>query len=282
MSSESSCFSKETNETIASRITSQTLKLAKRYLPPDDPKMIAALSEYSLVITGTIGAGKSTICESLVYILHQLFPNLDIVPFPEFLFTGNSELSEKMLNEKIKGNISSNTFQSYIIDSWKKIMSENETRKGFRIFERCVDDCVICFCNIENKAKKLSDSQFMALYEELKNIDKSYDIPTYFDIANKQNESHFTKMYSTDLNYNLANILSIIGCDISNNIKNRIIGLSIKPKTSKERIIKRSREGESGYTDEQLQLYSTHYEKLFDFIDKGEKISRFVDLGILL
>ena len=101
----------------------------------------------------------------------------------------------------------------------------------------------------------------MALYEELRTIDKTYDIPTYFEITDEQNESHFTKIYSTDLNYNLANILSIIGCDISNNIKNRIIGLSIKPKTSKERIMKRSREGESGYTDEQLQIYSTHYEK---------------------
>ena len=282
MSSESSYFSNETNETIASRISSKTLALAKRYLPPDDPKILSALSEYSLVITGTIGAGKSTICESLIYILHQLFPNLDIVPFPEFLFIGDSELSGKMLNEKIKGNISSNTFQSYIIDSWKKIMNENGTKEGFRIFERCVDDCVICFCNIENKAKKLSDSQFMTLYEELRTIDKTYDIPTYFEITDEQNESHFTKIYSTDLNYNLANILSIIGCDISNNIKNRIIGLSIKPKTSKERIMKRSREGESGYTDEQLQMYSTHYEKLFDFIDKGEKISRFVDLGMLL
>lgn len=282
MSSESSYFSNETNETIASRITSKTLALAKRYLPPDDPKILSALSEYSLVITGTIGSGKSTICESLIYILHQLFPNLDIVPFPEFLFIGDSELSGKMLNEKIKGNISSNTFQSYIIDSWKKIMNENGTKEGFRIFERCVDDCVICFCNIENKAKKLSDSQFMALYEELRTIDKTYDIPTYFEITDEQNESHFTKIYSTDLNYNLVNILSIIGCDISNNIKNRIIGLSIKPKTSKERIMKRSREGESGYTDEQLQMYSTHYEKLFEFIDKGEKISRFVDLGMLL
>ena len=282
MSSESSYFSNETNGTIASRITNQTLKLAKRYLPTDDPKTISALSDYSLVITGTISAGKSTICESLVYILHQLFPELEIVPFPEFLFTGNSELSEKMLKEKINGNVSSNTFQSYIIDSWKKIMSENGNKKGFRIFERCVDDCVICFCNIENKAKKLSDSQFMALYEELKDIDKSYDIPTYFEIADNQNESHFTKIYSTDLNYNLTNILSIIGCDISNDIKNRIIGLSIEPKTSRERIVKRSREGESGYTDEQLQMYSTHYEKLFDFIDKGKKISRFVDLGMLL
>ena len=122
----------------------------------------------------------------------------------------------------------------------------------------------------------------MALYEELKDIDKSYNIPTYFETSNEQNESHFTKLYSTDLNYNLSNILSIIGCDVSNNIKNRIIGLSIKPKTSKERIMKRSREGECGYTDGQLQTYSTHYEKLFDFIDKGEKISRFVDLGMLL
>ena len=275
-------FSNDTNETVASRITSQTLELAKRYLPPDNPKTLAALSEYSLVITGTIGAGKSTMCESLVYVLHRIFPELNIVPFPEFLFIGDSELSEKLLNEKIKGGVSSNTFQSYIIDSWKKIMNENGTRKGFRIFERCVDDCVVCFCNIENKTKKLSDAQFMTLYEEVKDMDESDDIPTYFDITDKQNESHFTKIYSTDLNYNLQNILSIIGCDINNDIKNRIIGLSIKPQTSKERMINRSREGESGYTDNQLQLYSTHYEKLFEFIDKGEKINRFVDLGMFI
>ena len=275
-------FSTNDQNTISSKISELTLSIARRYLPNDE-STISALSNYSLVITGTIGAGKSTVCESMVHIIKTLFPELCIVTYPEFLFVKDAGLSSNLLTAKINGGISSNTLQSFILDNWNNIMSQNEKYQGFRLFERCVDDCVTCFCNIENKAGKLSDAQFMSLYEELKKIDEHYDIPTYFNIRNEHNtESHFTKLYSNDLNYNLQKILSIISGDILNGIKKRIIGLSILPKISKERIIIRSRDGESGYTDEQISIYSTHYEKLFNMLDKGERIDRFVDMGALL
>ena len=275
-------FSTNTNDVISSKVSEPTLSIAHRYLPNDE-QTINALSNYSLVITGTIGAGKSTVCESIAYNIKSLFPDMRIVAYPEFLFVKDCNLSGNILAAKINGSISSNTLQSYILDNWNHIMTQNKDLRGFRLFERCVDDCVTCFCNIENKAGALSDSQFLSLYEELKKIDEHYDIPTYFNIGcRRESSSHFTKLYSNDLNYNLQKILSIISGDILNGINKRIIGLSILPKISKERITVRSRNGESGYTDEQIAIYSTHYEKLFDMLDRGERINRFVDMGALL
>ena len=273
-------FSTNTTETISSKISELTLSIARRYFP-NDAITINALNNYSLAITGTIGAGKSTVCESLVYIFNTIFPDVHIVAYPEFLFVKDSELSGNILSAKINGNISSNTLQSYILDNWNHIMKQNASLQGFRLFERCVDDCVSCFCNIENKYGNLSDAQFMSLYEELKKIDERYDIPTYFNNED-ENISHFTKLYSNDLNYNLQKIMSIISNDILNGINKRIIGLSVLPKTSKERISIRNRDGETGYSDEQLFMYSVHYEKLFDMLDKGKRINRFVDMGALL
>lgn len=275
-------FSSNSFDTIKSKISEQTFTIAARYLPPNDETIINALNSYSLVITGTVGAGKSTVCESLLMIFKTLFPNLNIITYPEFLYVKDEDVGEKLLNNKISGDISSNTLQSYILDNWRHIMRMNKPHSGFKLFERCVDDCVICFCNLENKTNRLSDAQFMNLYEELKKIDEEFEIPTYFQTNDERRQSHFTKLYSNDLNYNLQKILSIISGDIINSISNRIIGLSIQPKTSKERILIRSRSGECGYSDDEIALYSNHYEKLFAMLDRGDRITRFVDLGTLL
>ena len=276
-------FSNSSIDKIAEKITHETLIRASHYLDINkEPNLIDKLNKYNLVITGTIGAGKSTMCESIVYVLNHIIPNLPILTYPEFLYVNNNKLSGKLLNEKINGQISSNTFQSYVLDNWWHIMKQNENQDGFKLFERCIDDCVICFCNIENKLNRISDIQLMGLYEDLKKLVKHYDVPTYFLADPPRLNSHFTKINSTDLNYNIQTIFSIISADLHNGINNRIIGLYVDSDTSKDRIIKRSRTGESGYTDEQINIYTTHYKKLFKMLDKGLRINRFVDLGQLL
>jgi len=278
-------FSSLNNTQIAAKISEETILRAGQYLDVSrDSQLINKLNDYKLVITGTIGAGKSTACESVVHVLKCIIPNneLSILTYPEFLYVNNNKLSIKLLTEKINGNISPNTFQSYVLDNWWHIMKQNENQLGFKLFERCIDDCVTCFCNMENKRHKISDLQLMSLYEDLKQLVNKYDVPTYFMATPPRLNSHFTKIISSDLNYNLQTIFSIISADLHNGIKNRIIGLYVDSETSKDRIIKRSRTGETGYTDDQIAEYTNHYKKLFKMLDKGERIKRFVDLGQLL
>ena len=277
-------FSELSDGEISQKITDETIERVRLYLNNlATPDIINKLQDYSLVITGTIGAGKSTICESIVHILKTLYPSLSLITYPEFLFVNDGDTSNKLLTEKINNRVSVNTFQSFILDKWRNILEQNKNEKGFKIFERCVDDCVFCFCNIENKRQKLSDFQLFSLYEELKKLDEIYQVPTYFETTTvKNNDSHFTKINSTDLNYNIQTIFSIISADLHNGIKNRIIGLYADTKLSKERIRKRLRDGELGYTDEQIDDYNKHYKKLFKILDNGVRFNRFVDIGQLL
>ena len=153
-------------------------------------------------------------------------------------------------------------------------------KKGFKIFERCVDDTAICFCNMENKLNRLSDVQLLSLYERVKVINSKYHVPSYCDPLN--DECKFAKVRSGELNDTIVEILKIVADDLKNNVKQRIIGLSVSFDVSKYRIRQRSRSGESAYTDQQINDYITHYEKLYDMLLNGKYISRFVDLGMLM
>lgn len=272
-------FSTETNDVIASKISDQTVLMADRYISTNQWDLI----DYNIVITGTVGAGKSTLCESLVHVLKCINPALPVITYPEFLFIGDEGLSLKLLEKKIVGDVSMNTFQSYVLDNWEHIMTANQQHShGIRIFERCIDDCVMCFANIENKNANVSDIQLFSLYKKLKQLVKKFDIPTYLSCKPPRMNSHFTKIRSGDLNYNLQQVISIIGSDILNGVKNRIIGLSVNAETSMDRMRSRARDGESGYSTSQIEMYTNHYERLFQMLDSDERIKRFVDIGKLI
>lgn len=269
-------FSGNDERTIASRIDDTTLMELSKLI--EDEECMKNLNSYSLVIAGTVGSGKSTVCESLVYMFNKLNKNQTIITFPEFLYTSDEVLSDKLLCGKLNGSISANTLQSFILDQWKKILKDNIDQQGFRIYERCVDDSVFCFCNMENQYKNISDIQLLGLFDELKQIDNEFNVPSYFI----HNDSKFVKIDSGELNNTLKNVISIMRHDLTHNIKQRIIGLSVSFEVSKYRIKLRSRNGESCYTDQQIQNYINHYEKLFQLLINGDRIYRFVDLGKLL
>lgn len=257
-------------QTISSKIKPDIIYKLRGFL---NSNTITALENYSLVITGTVGSGKSTVCESLMYIFEQC--ELKVNPYPEFLFI-NQDLSESILKRKSNNDISTFTFQSYILDAWCKILDDNIKKPGMKLFERCVDDSVLCFCNIANKNKDISEIQLLSLYERLKNINDKYDVPTYFDSL------HFTEIQSSKLNFNLNQIVDIIISDIRNNVNKRIIGLSVSDYDSHIRIQKRSREGEDGYTENIVKIFNTHYKKLFKLLHKQNHLDRFIDIGKLL
>jgi len=265
-------FSNNSNESIASKLNPSTIELFKNKIQTNN--MIDALNKYTLVITGTIGAGKSTICESLSYIFNSL--NIITNNYPEFLYI-DDEFSHRCLEKKILGHISDLTFQSYVLDNWIHILDSNKNNTGMKIFERCVDDSILCFCNISNKTQKLTNTELFSLFEKLQYVNTTYNIPSYFD-----QDLHFTEINSSTLDFNLQQILEIIVSDIDRGITSRIIGLSVSSFDSKCRIQQRSRTGESNYTPEMIDVFNNHYKKLYKQIKKHKRLERFLDLGKLL
>ena len=259
-------FSSNTPEEIASKIDETAYERVKSFHDK--------IKDYSLVITGTVGSGKSTICESLSYLFSTV--GIETNNFPEFLFV-NDDVSGLLLTKKINGQISNVTFQNFVLDNWECILRRKNTKGKFNIFERCVDDSVMCFCNIANANLEIKDIEFYSMYQRLLKINETYDTPTYFD-----KNVHFTKIMSGNLSFNLCQILDIIESDLKKGINKRIIGLVVSDFDSKQRIKLRNRSGESSYDDVLIKNYNTHYKELFSMLEQGGYVKRFLDMGKLL
>lgn len=228
------------------------------------------IDKYDLVITGAIGAGKSTMCEAI----HQIFP--EFTCYPEFVETGDSMdklFGGMFLKKKIEDNRLTFTFQSYILDNWIKTLDSTADK---RLFERCIDDSVLCFANMDNKNKHISDNELQLLYEKSKTINRRYAIPSYFD-----EEAKFSQVESNNLVDNILEVVAIIQEDMQNETTQRIIGLEISPTKSINRINIRNREGESGYTQEQINAYVNIYNNIFD-LKRHENLNRYLDIGKLI
>lgn len=259
-------FSNNSDEQILSKINTTTL---------DRIKSFQGLNiNYSLVITGTVGSGKSTMCESLSALFSTI--NIHTNNFPEFLYI-NDDVSGSLLSKKINGQISVITFQNFVLDNWECILKQKGINNEFNLFERCIDDSVLCFCNIANKNGEIADLELYSMYKRLRSINNIYNMPSYFD-----SEIHFTEIISGNLDFNVNQVLDIIESDLKNGIDKRIIGLSVSDFDSKFRIKTRGRDGENSYDDNLIKRYNKHYNKLFKILSKGKNIKRFLDMGYLV
>lgn len=264
-------FSDNTDEVILSRISNNTMERIKSFKMPN--------IDYKLVVTGTIGSGKSTICESLSAVLSTV--GIQTNNFPEFLYI-NDDVSGLLLTKKINRQISNVTFQNFVLDNWENILKEKKLGKinakgTFNLFERCVDDSVLCFCNIANANNEIEDLELHSMYKRLRKINNKYSIPSYFD-----KNLHFTEIVSGNLDFNLNQVLDIIESDFESEIESRIIGLSVSDFDSKFRIKLRGRNGEDKYDNNTIEIYNRHYNKLFKSLHDGGSIKRFLDMGYLL
>lgn len=261
-------FSDRSDEDILSFIGPQVMNRVRTNLSIPD--------SYSLAITGTVGSGKSTICESLSVMLRTC-NNIYTNNFPEFLYV-NDDVSHLLLLKKIKGEISNVTFQNFVLDNWEYILQQRYDSRRFNIFERCADDSVLCFCNIDNAKHKINDLELHSMFCRLRNIDMSFDIPTYFD-----DNLHFKQIISGRIDAVMNEVLDVIESDAANGIKKRVIGLVVSDYVSKYRINERNRPGEREYyTESIINMYNTHYTKLFQVLNEKRCVSRFLDLGMLM
>ena len=201
------------------------------------------MGKYTLVISGAIGAGKSTMLDMLKDYLKQ--KRLWFAIVPEYLEGMTS--GRHMLEAWTQGKITLTEFNHYIMDA---VDTLNKQAIGFpiRIMERAPIENAWIFAR-----------QDPALLLQAHNIHHKYNIPlvTTKDCpvsvlnANLEAEQVF------------RDVLNIVEQDIEQGIPGRVIYLRISADTSRKRVIERGRKAEQSYTAEYLASIVKKYEDLF-------------------
>lgn len=244
----------------------QTLQLNKYEI--DNLKRLSN-NTYNLVITGTVGVGKSTICEILY---NTLSPILNVKSYPEFINVkyNNINVGSQMFEMKVNNVISAFTFQSYILDIWDYLLKQNcynqsKVNCNFNIFERLPEDSVKCFAKLSFKNKDMTQGEYDNLVRKHKYLVKKYRLPNYnnFKVINVEND----KLYAT-----CHKIIKRIIDDSHSNIRNRVIYLTVTDeKIYKQRILNRSRTGEDSYNRRILDQFKSFYSTQFKDVELVNK-----------
>ena len=213
---------------------------------------------YNVVISGCIGAGKSTCLDMMAYLLEQT--GKPVNSLPEFV---NMHLGIDILKERIEDKISCLTFQSFILDRYL----QNELSKNkINLLERLPDESVLCFCLENFISGQITEDELNVLWKKAGRIDKEKEFPSY-------REKHVvTIIEKTDIN----EILQEIGKNMRRDIKHHaskeplthIFMLRIDSELSIQRVLFRDRDGEKYYTPEYItricEIYNRLIEKLCD------------------
>ena len=238
---------------------------------------------YFCCIAGAIGVGKSTVFRYIKEYIKKRFPN-NSKAIPEYIDGIQSRTSGELLKAYLNGELSDACFQNYIqsyyINELTKSLAENEK---VILMERCMSDSVAIFCNkanskfLPNGDKKLSDIDFTLMYNNCVKIDAVAHAPNYFT-----KNSEFIKIKTDGILDTVERIKAIIDADIKDGVRSRVIGLTNDYKTCYDRILERSRDGESGYSIDDIKENCFAYDQLYSLLeDESYKTIRVFDLGLL-
>lgn len=242
---------------------------------------------YNLIITGSIGMGKSTLLESIHNCLN--YNNINHYSFPEFVMTNysNINISETLLEMKLKGILSGITTQNYILDIWEYNLKKYEmyknkiSRNNIVLWDRTPEDVGIFtkalinyekYKNIKlnNHAINSDENEFNTqcynnIIERSDKIMEKYNIKKY-SIENN-NKPCYVSMIRGNIDLMLLSVLNIIKDDIEKNLtNNRIIHLKTDRLDQHKNIQNRNRGGEDNYYDKPLIDSDNEY-TLIDFIN---------------
>lgn len=242
---------------------------------------------YNLIITGSIGMGKSTLLESIHNCLN--YNNINHYSFPEFVMTNysNINISETLLEMKLKGIISGITTQNYILDIWEYNLNKYEmyknkvSRNNIILWDRTPEDVGIFtkalinyekYKNIKlnNHAINSDENEFNTqCYNNI--IDRSDKIMEKYNIKKysieDNNKPCYVSMIRGNIDLMLLSVLNIIKDDIEKNLyNNRIIHLKTDRLDQHKNIQNRNRGGEDNYYDKPLIDSDNEY-TLIDFIN---------------
>ena len=242
---------------------------------------------YNLIITGSIGMGKSTLLESIHNCLN--YNNINHYSFPEFVMTNysNINISETLLEMKLKGILSGITTQNYILDIWEYNLKKYEmyknkfSRNNIVLWDRTPEDVGIFtkalinyekYKNIKlnNHAINSDENEFNSqCYNNI--IDRSDKIMEKYNIKKysieDNNKPCYVSMIRGNIDLMLLSVLNIIKDDIEKNLtNNRIIHLKTDRLDQHKNIQNRNRGGEDNYYDKPLIDSDNEY-TLIDFIN---------------
>ncbi len=242
---------------------------------------------YNLIITGSIGMGKSTLLESVHNCLN--YNNINHYSFPEFVMTNysNINISETLLEMKLKGILSGITTQNYILDIWEYNLNKYEmyknkiSRNNIVLWDRTPEDVGIFtkalinyekYKNIKlnNHAINSDENEFNTqCYNNI--IDRSDKIMEKYNIKKysleDNNKPCYVSMIRSNIELMLLSVLNIIKDDIEKNLcNNRIIHLKTDRLDQHKNIQNRNRGGEDNYYDKPLIDSDNEY-TLIDFIN---------------
>lgn len=243
---------------------------------------------YNLIITGSIGMGKSTLLESIHNCLN--YNNINHYSFPEFVMTNysNINISETLLEMKLKGILSGITTQNYILDIWEYNLNKYEmyknkiSRNNIVLWDRTPEDVGIFtkalinyekYKNIKlnNHAINSDENEFNTqcynnIIERSDKIMEKYNIKKYSIEDN--NKPCYVSMIRGNIELMLISVLNIIKDDIEKNLcNNRIIHLKTDRLDQHKNIQNRNRGGEDNYYDKPLIDSDNEY-TLIDFINE--------------
>lgn len=242
---------------------------------------------YNLIITGSIGMGKSTLLESIHNCLN--YNNINHYSFPEFVMTNysNINISETLLEMKLKGILSGITTQNYILDIWEYNLNKYEmyknkvSRNNIVLWDRTPEDVGIFTKALINYEKykniKLNNHTINSDENEFNTqcynniIDRSDKIMEKYNIKKysleDNNKPCYISMIRGNIDLMLLSVLNIIKDDIEKNLcNNRIIHLKTDRLDQHKNIQNRNRGGEDNYYDKPLINSDNDY-TLIDFIN---------------
>lgn len=243
---------------------------------------------YNLIITGSIGMGKSTLLESIHNCLN--YNNINHYSFPEFVMTNysNINISETLLEMKLKGILSGITTQNFILDIWEYNLNKYEmyknkvSRNNIVLWDRTPEDVGIFtkalinyekYKNIKlnNHTINSDENEFTNLcynniIERSNKIMKKYNIKKYS--LEDNNKPCYISMIRSNIDLMLISVLNIIKDDIEKGLcNNRIIHLKTDRLDQHKNIQNRNRGGEDNYYDKPLINNDDEY-TLIDFINE--------------
>lgn len=218
-----------------------------------------------IIISGSVGVGKTTTINDICKLLNIY--NISYKIIPEYI---DGDINGRnMLDKCINKKITAFEFQKYIINYFDIYLNNLKVNKNdIIIFERLPDESVMCFANIDRINKVITEEEFNILYNMCIELDKKYNIPSYFDKL----ENTYFKLFKTDNN----NVISSKVLEILNNCDyiNIIIGLYNNDYKCLMRIKERNRSSEvNSYSLSTIKQFNNIYKDIFSKINNNKTIT---------
>lgn len=228
-----------------------------------EPNRVASLRK--IVVTGPVGVGKSTFIANLELIFRIYGVKYTLVP--EYI-EGDVE-GPAMLSKYFNKEITPYEFQSYVLNyynSYLTWLSEEIESDTILIFERSVDDSVLCFGNLLYNKGEINLLEYYYLYRDAVAIDKKFNVPSLFD---RQPNDYSFIMLKTFLDMDYGPLVHHM---IQASQENFLFGLYNDDDVCYHRVRERNRDGEEAYSYQSIKEFDQRYIDIYNWVMRGLNI----------